>query len=249
MNRRISTNTIKILHSKSAGRCSIESCRKYLILEDKENIVTRYIGEMAHIIGHSHNGPRGDSRVSQEELSNHNNLILLCPTCHSTVDTLAEKYTIEYLREEKSKHEFWIHESLEQNMLKVSSPELIIAAKAIATGDHYIPMYFDIIQSNEKIYKNHFTQKVAALIDMGLRRGGEVKSYFKEQEKLDKGLINRLKNSFKEEYQKQKQHSSGDSLFESMLSFAKFGHKDMTINAASLAILCYLFQICEVFEK
>jgi len=249
MKRRISANTIKILHSKSAGRCSIESCRKYLILEDKDNIATRYIGEMAHIIGHSPNGPRGDDSAARDEISNHNNLILLCPTCHSTVDALEEQYTIEYLKEEKSKHELWIHELLAQNMLKVSSPELIIAAKAIATGDHYIPMYYDIMQSNEKIAKNNFTQKVAALIDMGLRRGGEVKSYFKEQEKLDKDLINRLKNSFKEEYQKQKQHSTGGSLFESMLSFAKFGHKDMTINAASLAILSYLFQICEVFEK
>ncbi|OCL98220.1 hypothetical protein AAX29_01739 [Aliarcobacter thereius] len=85
---------IKKLYSRSAGRCNI--CSMNLIENDIQ------IGEMAHIIAKSSNGPRG----IQDTIDNsYDNLILLCPTHHTIVDKNPEKYTTEVLRSIKDKYE------------------------------------------------------------------------------------------------------------------------------------------------
>lgn len=58
------------------------------------------IGEMAHIIGFKQDAARG---LAVHEFDNsYENLILLCPTCHTKVDAAPQVYTVEKLHELKS---------------------------------------------------------------------------------------------------------------------------------------------------
>jgi hypothetical protein len=50
------------------------------------------IAERAHIVAHSASGPRGDSSVPSDYLSDPANIVLLCPTCHTTVDKAPDAY-------------------------------------------------------------------------------------------------------------------------------------------------------------
>jgi hypothetical protein len=78
----ISDVDLKLLWGRAAGFCSNPSCKRDLtvILEQRASY---NIGEMAHIIAHSGRGPRGQG---QSGPVTYENLILLCPSCHTTAD-------------------------------------------------------------------------------------------------------------------------------------------------------------------
>ena len=98
----ISDNDVKLLWGRAAGICSNPTCRADLtVLLDKSNNYN--IGEMAHVIAKSENGPRG---AEGEGSDTYENLILLCPTCHRHIDKSPEgTYTADQLQEWKRKHE------------------------------------------------------------------------------------------------------------------------------------------------
>lgn len=87
---------IKILYALSAGKCNI--CNVDII---DGNI---QIGEMAHIIARSPDGPRGDIDRSIN-INGHQNLILLCPNHHTEVDKNPDSYPAEELLRIKNNHE------------------------------------------------------------------------------------------------------------------------------------------------
>ena len=112
----ISEKDIKILWGRAAGRCSAPYCSRDCIpfLNPKEPTV---IGEMAHIIPRSKNWTRGDGENKGEDT--YENLILLCPTCHSKVDKAPEgTYSRELLLKWKSDHETKIQESFNSAQYK-----------------------------------------------------------------------------------------------------------------------------------
>ena len=78
----ISDNAVKILWGRAAGICSNPGCRSDLtiLLDDGRGF---NVGEMAHVIARRPAGPRGLSTAGSDE---YENLVLLCPTCHRTVD-------------------------------------------------------------------------------------------------------------------------------------------------------------------
>jgi hypothetical protein len=89
----------KILWTKAGNRCSI--CVQTLTLntESGKNLV---LGEEAHIISRQVNGPRYQIL---EEYDSYDNLILLCPNHHATVDKDEKAYSVEKLKDFKKKHE------------------------------------------------------------------------------------------------------------------------------------------------
>jgi hypothetical protein len=91
-----------MLWGRAAGRC--EFCNKPLTLHPhtKESI---NLADVAHIIGFSVDGPRGEEDLSEELSSDITNLMLLCKECHRTVDTNKSNYPIELLRKIKEAHE------------------------------------------------------------------------------------------------------------------------------------------------
>jgi hypothetical protein len=96
------------LWARAAGMCSHPDCKKRLLLEASGSDEAAKIGESAHIIAAMPAGPRGDSEVGNRELNGYENLILLCPNCHATVDKQPDLYMVEKLRTWKAEHEAWV---------------------------------------------------------------------------------------------------------------------------------------------
>lgn len=103
MRKSISQSVIKKLFSNSAGICNL--CK----IKNEHN-------EVAHIIAYKPNGARGNvslsSEYSSEYLNSYNNLILLCPNCHTEIDSNPDKYTVEYLLQCKNQFETFIANQL-----------------------------------------------------------------------------------------------------------------------------------------
>lgn len=241
---------LKILYGKAAGRCAFSTCRKLLILEATPSGKAKQIGKIAHIIAHSPAGPRGDTDYPKDKLDTYANWVLLCPTCHDTVDTQPENFPPEALHRIKQEHELWVEERLDEEMSNVSFAELEVAAKALATGRFSEVTDFHVIPPELKIAKNSLTQISRAYITMGLSRSSEVERFLTNMAQLvDSDFPERLKNGFKQKYLELSQNTAGDELFMDMLEFANSGQSDFKQQAASLAILAHLFQLCEIFEK
>ena len=250
-NRNYSQLTIKMLFGFAGARCSM--CRTKLTLNATEKDKAAQIGEIAHIIGSSEDGPRGDGNFPKEKLDDYENLILLCPTCHKKIDKQPNSYSPSDLREIKINHEKWIDEQLEISNLEISSKELDIIIRNIASGD-YVASFsfeeFDHIGVSDKIDKNDFSNKVKRLLDIGLMKTYEVKSFVTEMDKLDKKFINKLKSFFKDKYLELKEkHDDNDEIFLELWDYIKNDSYSFSENAAALSVLCYMFELCEVFEK
>lgn len=105
----ISDADSKLLWGRAAGICSNPSCRADLtaILQESKSY---NVGEMAHIIAKSEDGPRGEEGGGSDR---YENLILLCPTCHRHIDkSPAGTFTVEHLHKWKKEHESAIRSQL-----------------------------------------------------------------------------------------------------------------------------------------
>ncbi|MEV4888207.1 hypothetical protein AB0K48_02295 [Nonomuraea sp. NPDC055795] len=78
-------------------------CRRSLDIEGG----TQHIGEMGHIAPHSPGGPRREA-ARPAEIDGFDNLILLCPACHRTVDKEPGLWPEHQLRAVKAEHEGWV---------------------------------------------------------------------------------------------------------------------------------------------
>jgi hypothetical protein len=104
---------IKLLWGRSGNRCAI--CKMELSPSgDKYTL-----GEMAHIVGRSVDGPRGKENLPFDERDSYANLILLCPTHHSEIDKDSDNWSRSKLLGQKSKHEQWVASQLDQGRIAV----------------------------------------------------------------------------------------------------------------------------------
>jgi hypothetical protein len=105
---------IKLLWGRSGNRCAI--CK----LEVTPDGQSSSIGEMAHIIARSLDGPRGKSDLSLDDRDLYDNLILLCPNDHAEIDNSPQKWSVELLQRAKMEHEKWVSERLDKGLIFVS---------------------------------------------------------------------------------------------------------------------------------
>ncbi|WP_433630179.1 hypothetical protein [Chryseobacterium cucumeris] len=96
------TFTQKKLFADSGGYCQNPGCNKNLFIEIGDSKFQ--IAEMAHIISAGDKGPRSETSLTANEKGDFNNLILLCPTCHTIIDKAEEQYPIELINEWKNSH-------------------------------------------------------------------------------------------------------------------------------------------------
>jgi hypothetical protein len=92
---------LQLLWAKAAGRCANPACRRKLALDAP-------IGEAAHIYARRPAGPRGQGGLTPDQLNRVDNLILLCPLCHTKVDKESAKFPPELLLAWKEEHEAWV---------------------------------------------------------------------------------------------------------------------------------------------
>lgn len=241
---------VKMLYGLAAARCAFPNCRHEVVLDFDPADGRKQIGKIAHIIGHSDDGPRGDRNYPREKLDTYENWLLLCPTCHDTVDALESKYTIESLRKLKADHERWVRERLSVAISDVGFAELDIATKAVMRASVAQPGDYKLTPLKEKIKKNGLTEASDSLITLGLSQIDEVSDFVEQMAQLDSDFPGRLKDGFVSEYDRlQGTGMAGDALFEQLREFASNRSQDFRRQAAGLAVLTYLFERCDVFEK
>lgn len=90
------------LFADSAGHCQKPDCLKYLFIDIGEKDLN--VAEVAHICAAADGGPRANSKMSAADRGSYENLVLLCPTCHTIVDKAPDKFSDEELRLWKSTH-------------------------------------------------------------------------------------------------------------------------------------------------
>ncbi len=104
MSRNIPDKEMKALIALSGGVCAFPGCDKRLVVLGNGHAAA-FLGEMAHIVADSRQGPRGDSPMSDEERDQHTNLLLLCGDHHKTIDSQPLTYSVSVLRAIKTDHE------------------------------------------------------------------------------------------------------------------------------------------------
>ncbi len=109
-------STLRELYLKSGNICAMPDCHKLIVDENG------FCGEVAHIAAAEENGERFDKNMTNEERRSFENLMLLCPTCHTLIDKKGNKYTTADLKRIKKEHEAKCGNFLEK--IRNSIPDL-----------------------------------------------------------------------------------------------------------------------------
>jgi hypothetical protein len=106
----ISVQDRKRLWGRAASRCAFPDCRQELIEEMTGAEGVFLVGQEAHIVAQSSDGPRGESDLTDRDT--YENLILLCAHHHITIDNDVNAYPVEKLLSMKTEHELWVRRQL-----------------------------------------------------------------------------------------------------------------------------------------
>ncbi|MFP5269620.1 HNH endonuclease [Coleofasciculus sp.] len=136
---------VKLLWGRSGNRCAFPGCKIELTPDGSKST----LGEMAHIVADSPDGPRGESDLTPEERDEYSNLILLCPTHHTLIDKNPEEWTVEKLKLMKLEHEQWVTNKLEQDKIYINQID-----------------NSDFIESREKEWKKFAGTKVWVIVSL-----------------------------------------------------------------------------------
>lgn len=241
---------IKLLWGFSAARCNHPDCKLVCIEEGTSTDKDAIFGKIAHIYAYSEGGPRFNPDLPSEDRDKYENWLLLCANHHDVVDRQPLTYPSQTLIQWKQDHETWVHENLSSAMSSVSFTELDIVTKAILANPVAPTGNLTIIPPKDKIAKNALSPKVEQLVVMGMIKSKEVESFIRDISKSYQSFPEEISNGFAIEYTRLKTAGlNGDALFEALHAFASGGHTDFNHKSAGLAVLVYLFEKCEVFEK
>jgi hypothetical protein len=103
----------KILWGRAGNLCAI--CRQPLVADATSADLEAVVGDEAHIVARSADGPRGGQQVRGGDLDGYDNLILLCRVDHKKIDDQPNHYTSAKLHELKSRHEQWVRTALDDS--------------------------------------------------------------------------------------------------------------------------------------
>jgi hypothetical protein len=249
MSGNINKKDIKILCQKSGNKCSLPKCRANLIVDIDNNNMLSNIAVMAHIKGEKPGAARYDSKMTDKERNCHANLILVCCNDHKVIDDNPAYYSVEMLHQIKESHEKWVAEKLCINMTNISFAELEVVTKYLLSPNAINNQDHTLIPPKDKINKNNLSIVVENLLMMGMVQVVLVKNFISKQPDIEFG--ERLSQGFKKEYMRliEEDKLSNDDLFYALLEFSYNNSFDFANRAAGLAVLAYLFEKCDVFEK
>jgi hypothetical protein len=239
----------KELCLKSGNRCAFPNCHRILVVDDPINGNDSIVAVMAHIKGEKPGAARYDDSLPEKERNKYDNLILICPTCHKIIDDQENIYTIEKLYKIKQEHENWIFTLYEEETPKLTFVELAEVMRYISESEVSLQQSYEVITPKEKILKNNLSSQVEGLLVMGLTKATMIKEYLNSHPEMQ--FADKLVNGFIKEYKRLKfvEQLKADDLFFALLDFASCYKTEFIYRAAGLAVLSYLFEKCEVFEK
>jgi hypothetical protein len=244
--------TLKIIFALSRNECAHPDCTKPVISPATAYSGDLVVGQIAHIYALNGNGPRSKPGLTQSELNQPSNLILLCPTDHVIVDGQHETYPATMLIGWKSRHEMKFADALSRSISDVGASELEIAAKSLMSGTISATSGSLLtIPPQTKIVKNGLGSSSALFLSMGAAKSHEVEVVLLKASQLDPGFPDRLREGFVLKYQTARSAGRvGDELFAEVLDWATGGGQTTELRrAAGICILAHLFIICDVFEK
>lgn len=121
--RQYKPTTIRRLDTLSGNECAEPNCRRKLIAEDGESIVSK----ICHIEAASPNGPRWNKDSTDDERRDFKNLILLCDEHHVIIDNKNNeaKFPVSLLKKWKADHEAKILKLISGKNVLVQNPSAL----------------------------------------------------------------------------------------------------------------------------
>lgn len=246
-----SSRTKQLLAFRSGDRCAFPECLTRLTVDAPTGGDVVVVGEAAHIAGEKPTSARYDSKMSEEARDHYANLIYLCANHHTQIDKQEAHFTVDTLLKMKANHEAKVREGMNFAFAQVGFPEL---QKATEWVNYFQPgkesLDFSLLAPDEKIRKNGLGNGSRVTITMGLSVAKLVGDFVQCEAQIDSDYPERLQAGFSEEYFRlRREGQRGDELFDLMCDFAQRGVKEQSKRSAGLAVLVYLFEKCDVFEK
>jgi hypothetical protein len=127
------------LFATSAGYCQNPGCQRDLFLDTGSKRI--HIAEMAHVFAATDDGPRANTRLSEKERGAFDNLILLCPSCHTLIDKAEVDFPPHLLAA-------WKRDSKAQ-LAK------IFGARPLATRDEVLGAIRPLLRENKAIFDEY----------------------------------------------------------------------------------------------
>lgn len=239
-----------LLAFRSGDTCAFPGCGRALTVDgaSANPVVT---GEAAHIAGEKPDAARYDKSMIDKQRNHYNNLIYLCGDHHTQIDKQESDFPVEKLYEIKVNHERKVRQAMTDAFADVGFPELEEATQWIlAIQPQDSDQDFSLIPPEDKLRKNDLGNDSRAVITMGLSVARDVGAYVESISQTEPDFPERLKAGFLSEYYRLiHEGQTGDDLFDLICSFAQRGFERQVQRSAGLAVLVYLFEACEVFEK
>jgi len=180
------------LWGRAAGRCEFAGCNKPLWKSSVTNERVN-IAQKAHIYSFSEEGPRGNDRVSPEDLNSIDNLILVCHECHRKIDAEVDggRYPASLLQEMKREHERRIE--LVTGIDPTRKSHILLYGANI--GEHSAPLNF--AGAATAIFPHRYPASDHA-ISLGLHNSAvsdrDEQFWFTERENLEKQFARRVRD-------------------------------------------------------
>ncbi|WP_395013551.1 HNH endonuclease [Robinsoniella peoriensis] len=140
--RNVKENTRRLLYANSGNVCAMYGCSNPLIYANTSNI-----SEVCHIEAVNDDGARYSDQLTDEYVNSDENLVLLCPTCHTIVDNKLNeiRYTVSYLKEMKKYHEQQVQEVL-MSKAAIEPPILIEVYDVEKMVNYYNSIYEEQVE-------------------------------------------------------------------------------------------------------
>lgn len=249
---------LKVLLMRSGQLCAFDGCTELLWEtasnpEDQDTVVF----EIAHILAASPGGARYDDDQDDNERADISNLMLLCDRHHKVIDLQRAAYPAQRLFEMKAKHEAAVSRGQRYAMNAVGFAELEAVCSSLRMTIAQAPTALDPLilppGVTEKIEINNLGPSSEAMIKVGLSKTTAVSEFIEFTEKGNPGYSKRLQFWFKAKYAEGVlSELSRDDLFDFVYSEALDNagvNRNELLEAAAIAVVVHLFEICEIFES
>lgn len=121
--RQYKPTTIRRLDKLSGNQCAEPSCKKSLIAEDGQSIISK----ICHIEAASKNGPRWNENMTDDERRDFSNLILLCDEHHTIIDNKLNeaRFPVPLLKKWKAEHETKVLKLISNSNILTKNPSAL----------------------------------------------------------------------------------------------------------------------------
>lgn len=141
-------------------------------------------------------------------------------------------------------------DDLATEMAKLTFGELQVITNYLVEQPARPGVDYSLIDPQEKMRRNGLTERTHDNLVLGLSKVELVTKYVESATKFDSRFPDKLRGGFLTAYRRLKEEGlQGDDLFDRLAAFACKNDHRTRYRAAGLAVLTYLFEICDVFEK